>query len=95
MAAGSTGECTFELPSKVFNLAQSVPELDAHGRRPGRGRLCIEDVQNTVPELYQIQLYSRNGVFLVDMQNANVWVRAPWHRARRSWTRSFRATART
>jgi hypothetical protein len=71
LGQGSTGETIFELPTKCFNLSQSV--LSWNETIPGQGAGNYSWKQmGTYGPIQQVQLYTRGGQMLCDMNYANV-----------------------
>ena len=72
IAAGGQ-ETIFELPPKVYNFAKSVLRYNIVPVAAGGGNSNII-FDDTVAEIRQLQLYTRAGLFLVDIQDLNMYL---------------------
>jgi len=68
LSAAGGEETIFELPPKVFNGSKSI---FAFSQTPPQGTHYNKMFVDTVPSIRQIQLYTRTGLYLVDLNYAN------------------------
>jgi hypothetical protein len=68
-------EATFEIPTKVMSLPDPILSYTRTIADQGAGNYSWT-FADTIPELYQIQLYSRSGQMIADIPNVNVVIKA-------------------
>lgn len=68
-------ETLFEIPSKVFNLSKSFLSFTMTPQASASFNYVFADV---FPSIRQIQLYTRGGIFLADINNFDDYTKAVW-----------------
>ena len=72
-SGGATSECIFEIPTKPFNLSECI--LSYQRNFAGQGTNYAWTFADTLGELQQIQLYTRSGKYLCDLNNAHNYLK--------------------
>lgn len=67
LSGGSTSECIFEIPTKPFNLSECILSYKRVFAGQGVGNYAWT-FTDTIPELQSVQLYTRSGKYLADLQ---------------------------
>lgn len=77
ISAGGGDESVFEIPIKCFNPGESWLRFDPTITAQGSGNVAWLPV-NGVPFFRTIQAYTRNGVYLCDINNFEHYVKPAW-----------------
>lgn len=77
ISAGGGDESVFEIPIKCFNPGESWLRFDPTITAQGSSNVAWLPV-NGVPFFRTIQAYTRNGVYLCDINNFEYYVRPAW-----------------
>lgn len=75
VTTAGNAESVFELPAQVINFAKSVLSCVI---TPDAGAAYTYAHMDCVAPIRQIQLYTRNGVYMVDVNRANEYTKVVW-----------------